>query len=44
MKVGTLVKDRWHDDNIYVIVGEEACYKESSYSFLKTVKLWDFQA
>jgi hypothetical protein len=42
VKVGTLIKGKY-DDNIYVIVGEEACYKESSYPFLKTVKLWDFK-
>lgn len=42
MKVGTLIKDKYHD-NIYVIVGEEACHKESKYSLLKTVKLWDFK-
>ncbi len=43
MKVGTLIKDMWHDDNIYVIVGEEANYKESSFPLIKTVKLWDFK-
>ena len=40
MKVGTLLKDKWRDDNLYVVVGEEANYKESTYPLLKTVKIW----
>lgn len=39
MKVGTLLKDKWRDDNLYVVIGEEANYKESHFPLLKMVKI-----
>lgn len=39
MKVGTLLKDKWRDDNLYVVIGEEANYKESQFPLLKMVKI-----
>lgn len=40
MKVGTLLKDKWRDDNLYVVVGEEANYKESPFPLVKMVKMF----
>jgi len=40
VKVGTLLKDKWRDDNLYVIAGEEGYHKESGFQHLKTVKIY----